>query len=82
MRLPSAEAAQAAMARLAEAGVSCRPGLTNAHEEPDQRDGARGPLPESERAHRECVLLPLPSAMRPDELERVVECFARRERLK
>ncbi|MDB4968470.1 MAG: DegT/DnrJ/EryC1/StrS aminotransferase [Myxococcales bacterium] len=72
VRFSSANAAAAARARLEAAGVAARPGITNAHEEPAQRDGLRAPLPESERAHRECVLLPLPSGMTADELNRVV----------
>jgi dTDP-4-amino-4,6-dideoxygalactose transaminase len=52
--------------------VAARPGLANAHADPAHHDGVRAPLPESERAQRECVLLPLPSAMSVDELTRVV----------
>ena len=35
-------------------------------------DGVRDPLPESERAARECVMLPLPSGMTAPEIDRVV----------
>jgi dTDP-4-amino-4,6-dideoxygalactose transaminase len=72
VRLPAPDAAERLLSRLAAAGVAARPGLTNAHEEPEQRDGMRAPLPRSEAARRACVLLPLPSRMRDDELERVV----------
>jgi perosamine synthetase len=76
VRLPSAEAATALLARLAQAGVAARPGLTNAHELPEQSDGVRGSLAESERAARQCVLLPLPSGMTPAEIDRVVAAVA------
>ena len=72
VRLPSAEAAAALLAQLDTAGVAARGGIANAHEEPDQHDGLRAPLPQSERARRECVLLPLPSQMTREEEEAVV----------
>jgi dTDP-4-amino-4,6-dideoxygalactose transaminase len=72
VRLPSPAAAATLLARLEAAGVAARPGLTNAHEEPEQRDGVRAPLPRSEAARRACVMLPLPSRLRPDELARIV----------
>jgi dTDP-4-amino-4,6-dideoxygalactose transaminase len=76
VRFSSPADAAAARARLDAAGVAARPGIANAHEEPTQRDGVRAPLPESERAHRECVLLPLPSGMTSDEIERVVAAIS------
>jgi dTDP-4-amino-4,6-dideoxygalactose transaminase len=76
VRFATAEAARAAMQRLDAAGISARAGITNAHEHPEYRDGRRGPLAESERAQRECLLLPVPSAMRRDELDRVVAAVA------
>jgi len=72
VRLPSADATAVAMARLSAASVEARQGIANAHQDPAQRDGVRAPLPESERAHRECLLLPLPSRFREDEMSRVV----------
>jgi perosamine synthetase len=72
VRFPSAEQAAAARQRLEAAGVAVRTGLSNAHQEPGQGDGLRAPLPESERAHRECLLLPLPNDMSPDEVAAVV----------
>jgi len=71
-RFASAGHAAAAMSRLAADGIAARPGLTNAHEDAEQRDGVRAPLAESERARRECILLPLPSHMTGDELDRVI----------
>ncbi|HWE30240.1 MAG TPA: DegT/DnrJ/EryC1/StrS family aminotransferase, partial [Polyangia bacterium] len=76
VRLPSADAARAAMARLEAAGIAVRTGIANAHEAAEQRDGLRGPLPESERAHRECLLLPLPSNMTDDEIDRLVAALS------
>jgi perosamine synthetase len=78
VRFPSAEAATEVMARLEAAGIAARPGLTNAHEEPGQADGLRAPLPQSERARRTCVLLPLLSQMLDEELDRVVAAMTTR----
>ena len=72
VRFNSAQAAAAMMQRLADAGIAARSGLANAHQEADQRDGLRVPLPESERAHAECVLLPLPSQMQESERELLI----------
>jgi len=76
IRFVSATAATAARSRLEAAGIASRSGIGNAHEEPSQADGTRAPLPHSEDAHRECVLLPLPSQMTMDELDRVVAALA------
>lgn len=70
VRMPSTESAASAAERLAAANVSCRRGLTNAHELPEQRDGIRGPLPISEEATRTGLLLPLPTGMTAEEIER------------
>lgn len=72
VRFATPAAATAARSRLDAAGIASRPGITNAHEEPPQADGIRGFLPHSERAHRECVLLPLPSQMTSGELDRLL----------
>jgi perosamine synthetase len=76
VRLPSATETTALLARLDAAGIAARPGLSNAHEEPEQRDGVRAPLPQSERARRECVLLPLPSQMTREEQDALVAAVA------
>jgi perosamine synthetase len=76
VRAASAEAALAALARLEAAGVSARRGIANAHEDAEQRDGVRAPLPESERAHWESIMLPLPSGMSADEIDRLVTALA------
>jgi dTDP-4-amino-4,6-dideoxygalactose transaminase len=62
----------AAAQRLGEADIAVRPGIANAHELDEQKDGVVMPLPESERAARECLLLPLPAAMTAEEIDRVV----------
>jgi perosamine synthetase len=72
VRFFTPELAAAARARCEAAGVAVRPGLANAHEQPEQRDGVVMPLPESEAAASSCLLLPLPSQMRADELDAVV----------
>lgn len=77
VRFPAAAAAAAAMAQLEAAGIACRTGIANAHEQPQYRAAPNRPLPESERAQRECVLLPLPSQMTSEELDRVASAVRR-----
>jgi len=77
VRFASEAAARAAAARCEADGIAVRSGLVNAHEEPGQSDGVRGPLVESERAHRECLLLPLPTGMTDEEMDRVVDAVVR-----
>jgi dTDP-4-amino-4,6-dideoxygalactose transaminase len=76
-RLPSAEAATKAMIMLEADGVSVRGGVSNSHEEPDQRDGLRGPLPHSEAARARCILLPVLPAMTDEEIDRVCAAVER-----
>ncbi len=76
VRFPSPAAARAAEARLEAAAIAVRRGIANAHELPEQKDGLRAALPESERAARECLLLPLPSGMTGEEIDRVVAAVA------
>ena len=62
--------ATAVLRFLADAGISGRAGLTNAHEEPAYADSGshrRGPLPVSEALRARTVFLPLFHGMRPDE---------------
>jgi perosamine synthetase len=59
-------------------GISCRRGLTNAHQEPAYANRARwsgGPLPVSERLRRETLLLPLFHGMTPIEEAAVLEAL-------
>ena len=80
VRFGSAVAAARALHQIEADGVAVRAGLTNAHEEPQQRDGVRGSLIESERARVECVILPLLPAMTIDERDAVVAAVARAAR--
>jgi dTDP-4-amino-4,6-dideoxygalactose transaminase len=80
VRFPSAAAAAEARARLEEHGLDSRGGIANAHADPAQADGVRTPLPQSERAERECVMLPLPSQMSAKEVARVVAALSARAR--
>jgi perosamine synthetase len=71
--------AVAVIRRLADLGVSCRPGVTNAHQEPAYagRDNHRaGPLPVSERLRETTVLLPLFHGMTPAETDLVLGALA------
>ncbi len=72
VRFGSAAAAAAARSRLEAAGIASRSGIANAHEDPAGPGAPHVPLPESERAHVECALLPLPSQMTGSELDRLV----------
>lgn len=68
----------AVRARLETAGIASRSGVANAHEDPAHASAARFPLPESERAQRECVLLPLPTSMSAAEIDRLVAAIGQR----
>jgi dTDP-4-amino-4,6-dideoxygalactose transaminase len=57
-------------------GLSCRRGISNAHQEPayaDHQKWAGGPFPVSEHLRAHTLLLPLFHGMRPDEEARVIE---------
>ncbi|MBI3273128.1 MAG: DegT/DnrJ/EryC1/StrS family aminotransferase [Planctomycetes bacterium] len=61
------------MARMAESGIATRRGLMASHREPCYRDlPPRVPLPETERAADETVVLPLYPSMTDEEREWVV----------
>ncbi len=72
VRLPSGIAAATMVSGLEAQGIAVRPAIGNAHETPEYQERAVVALPESERARRECILLPLPSGMTDDEIECVV----------
>jgi len=62
-------------AGLDEAGIGCRPYYTiPMHEQPALAEYAAGgvPLPESERAARECMALPMGPALTTDQVEAIV----------
>ncbi len=65
--------AAAAMRHFTERGISCRPGLTNAHQEPAHR-GA--PLPVSERLQATTIFLPLFHGLTVDEQNAVTSAIA------
>ena len=71
VKLPSAEAVQQLIGALDRAGVSVRSGVSNAHEDPAQRDGLRTPLPQSENATATSVLLPILAGMTDDEVDQL-----------
>jgi dTDP-4-amino-4,6-dideoxygalactose transaminase len=62
------------LAALETQGISARPGLTNAHEEPAYRHLGVS-LPVSEAARRECVLLPMGPGLTAADQERVASTF-------
>jgi dTDP-4-amino-4,6-dideoxygalactose transaminase len=76
VRFGDAAAASAARARFEANGVAVRPGIANAHEDATQADGIRGSLSESDRATRECLLLPLLPEMSDAEVDAVVDALS------
>lgn len=65
-----------AVQRLMDAGISCKRGVSNAHQEPAYADRAlwaSGPLAVSEWLRDHTILLPLFHGMTPDEQGRVIE---------
>jgi perosamine synthetase len=65
--------------RLTDAGLACRPGLTNAHQEPayaGRGTWSGGPLPVSERLRDSTVLLPLFHGMTAQEETMVLAALA------
>ena len=63
------------MQRLLDRGIACKPGITNAHEEPAYVGSSRwrgGPLLVSERLRRTTVLVPLFHGMTEAEQEAVI----------
>lgn len=78
VRLPGITNQLAVMQSLRDRGVSTKPGIMNAHQEPAydrQPWRAEGTLTESERAKSECLTLPLFHSMTPKEMARVVEAL-------
>jgi dTDP-4-amino-4,6-dideoxygalactose transaminase len=73
VRLPSGIEAARVIGEMEAQGIAVRPAIGNAHQIPEYRADGAVSLPESERAQRECILLPLPSRMTDRELAEVVE---------
>jgi nucleotide sugar dehydrogenase len=76
VRLPPGTVRAAVMQALLDRGIATRPGIMNAHQEPPYAEWAGGPLPESERARAECLMLPLHDGMTDDDVHRVAEALA------
>lgn len=77
VRLPAAVAPSVVARALGEQGIATRPAVSNAHQEPAWAGaGLRFPLPESERARRECLVLPLTDDLTPTDVDRVVDVLA------
>jgi dTDP-4-amino-4,6-dideoxygalactose transaminase len=72
VRLPKGVNQRATMQKMLEGGISTRRGIMCAHREPAYADlEPRFPLPESERAQDECILLPLFTTMTEHDVQRV-----------
>jgi len=61
------------MRALLDRGIGTRRGIMNAHQEPAYRDLATGPLPVSERARDEVVLLPCFDSLSEDDQNHVID---------
>lgn len=62
---------------LGESGIAAKRGIMNCHQEPAYMEGCRhGPLPHSEAALAECLILPLFPGMTDAQVERVVKAIA------
>ena len=77
VRLPEGLEQRAIMQFMLDRGIATRRGIMCAHLEDAYRElDVRSPLPESEAAHLNCILLPLYADMRQDEQKLVVDVFA------
>lgn len=78
VRLPPGCDQRSVMQAMLDEGVNTRRGIMCSHLEPAYADvPVRHPLPESERAYRGCILLPLFPGMTDDQQDRVAETLAR-----
>ena len=75
IRLPAGLDQRTVMQSMLDRGISTRRGIMNAHREPPYRNRRHSPLPQSERAQDQCILLPLYVGMSEDDQERVVEAL-------
>jgi len=64
------------MQALLDRGISTRRGIMNAHQEPAYRDLPAGPLPVSERARDEVILLPCFDALSEADLDHVIDALS------
>lgn len=60
------------MQALLDRGISTRRGIMNAHQEAAYRDAGSGPLPHSEAARDQVILLPLYAQLPRDEFARII----------
>jgi dTDP-4-amino-4,6-dideoxygalactose transaminase len=75
VRLPEWVEQRPLMQRMLDRGVATRRGVMCSHLEAPHSGTARGPLPESERAHRHSVLLPLYPQMSEENQYEVVDAL-------
>ncbi len=66
----------AMMRALREQGIASRPGIMAIHHQPAYRDMVRHPLPETDSAAAECLILPLYPQMTEAEQDAVIEAIA------
>jgi perosamine synthetase len=76
VRLPPHVSASQVIERLAALGIATRRGIVNAHQQPAYADVPAPPLPESERARAQSIILPLYPHMSAAEQERLVRALA------
>lgn len=76
VRLPRGADQTEVMAALQARGIATRRGIMNAHEQPAYAGLATYRLPQSERAYRECVALPLFPGLTVADIDRVVSALA------
>jgi len=75
--LPAPGMQSAVLAALNDAGIECRPGISNAHQQPSYRGIVlAGSLPHSENAAADCIILPLFSGLASADIIRIVEVLA------
>jgi nucleotide sugar dehydrogenase len=76
-RLPAPGMQSAVLAALDNAGIECRPGISNAHQQPSYRSSAlTGSLRHSENAAADCIMLPLYPGLRSADIMKIVEVLA------
>ncbi|MCU1263521.1 MAG: glutamine--scyllo-inositol transaminase [Bryobacterales bacterium] len=79
VRLPDSVIQRSVMQFLLDRGIHTRRGIMNSHREPAYADGTASrngsPLPESERAQHNCLILPLFHQMTEGDQSRVAQCL-------
>jgi perosamine synthetase len=72
----SARSRDDVMLGLRQSGIATRPGITAIHQQPIYRDAGHGPLPETDRALDEALILPLFPQMSDAEQDEVIETLS------